>query len=238
MMILHLGAHLLFIGLVVCKANAGPSLRFTGSDEQWVAFPMWNACCESEMSFSVKTTHLNGLLVYFDDEGFCDFLELHVHVGKLRLCFSIFCAESTCVLSDVAINDNQWHSVSIMRNFRNTTLIVDGEIKREEVKSKRRDMTVFSHLFLGGIPSELRSLSLQLTSKTVKDHTPFMGWIMDVKVNDSEPAIINSAGVHEDLCGSESMCLNGGVCSVVDNKPTCDCSQTGYQGNDCSEGKI
>nr|XP_009305294.1 neurexin-1b isoform X2 [Danio rerio] len=236
MMILHLGAHLLFIGLIVCKANAGSSLRFTGSDEQWVAFPMWNACCESEMSFSVKTTHLNGLLVYFDDEGFCDFLELHVHVGKLRLCFSIFCAESTCVLSDVAINDNRWHSVSIMRNFRNTTLIVDDEVKWEEVKSQRRDMTVFSHLFLGGIPSELRSVSLQLTSKTVKDHTSFTGWIMDVKVNDSEPAIISSAGVHEDLCGSENTCLNGGVCSVVEDKPTCDCSQTGYQGKDCSEG--
>ncbi|XP_048061915.1 neurexin-1a isoform X3 [Megalobrama amblycephala] len=233
-MILHMrrGAHLLWIGLVVCAVDAGAGLSFTGSEGQWASFPTWNACCESEMSFSMKTKSLKGLLVYFDDEGFCDFLELHIHKGKLRLSFSIFCAEPADVLSDVFISDNQWHSVTIRRNFKNTTLIVDREIKWVEVKSKRRDMTVFSHLFLGGIPAE----SLQLTSDTVKDQTPFMGWITDLKVNRSEPVAINSAGVSADLCGSDHMCLNGGVCSVVNDEPTCDCSKTGYQGKDCSEG--
>ncbi|XP_058651400.1 neurexin-1a isoform X9 [Onychostoma macrolepis] len=230
------GAHLLWIGLVVCAVDAGASLRFTGAEGQWASFPMWNACCESEMSFSMKTKNLKGLLVYFDDEGFCDFLELHIQEGKLRLRFSIFCAEPASILSDVVISDNQWHEVTIRRNFRNTTLIVDKEIKWQEVKSKRRDMTVFSHLFLGGIPPELRLMSLQLTSDTVKDHTAFMGWITDLKVNSSEPVIINSAGVSADLCGSHNMCLNGGVCSVVNNEPTCDCSETGYHGKDCGEG--
>ncbi|XDV50983.1 hypothetical protein PO909_019945 [Leuciscus waleckii] len=226
-------AGLLWIGLVVCAVDAAAGLGFTGSDGQWASFPMWNACCESQMSFSMKTKSSKGLLVYFDDEGFCDFLELHIHTGKLRLCFSIFCAEPACVLSDVLISDNQWHSVTIRRNFRNTTLVVDEEIKRVEVKSKRRDMTVFSHLFLGGIPPE----SLQLTSDTVKDHAPFMGWITELKVNRYEPVLINSAGVSADLCGSDYMCLNGGVCSVVNDQPTCDCSETGYRGKDCSEGK-
>ncbi|XP_016296494.1 neurexin-1a-like isoform X1 [Sinocyclocheilus anshuiensis] len=230
------GAHLLWIGLVVCAVEAGASLRFTGAEGQWASFPMWNACCESEMSFSMKTKNLKGLLVYFDDEGFCDFLELHIQEGKLRLRFSIFCVEPAYVLSDVVISDNQWHEVTIRRNFRNTTLIVDKEIKWQDVKSKRRDMTVFSHLFLGGIPPELRLMSLQLTSDTVKDHTAFMGWITDLKVSNSEPFIINSAGVSTDLCGSHNMCLNGGVCSVVNNEPTCDCSETGYQGKDCGEG--
>uniref|UniRef100_A0A8C1PIF3 Neurexin 1b n=1 Tax=Cyprinus carpio TaxID=7962 RepID=A0A8C1PIF3_CYPCA len=232
------GAHLLWIGLVICAVEAGASLRFTGAEGQWASFPMWNACCESEMSFSMKTKTLKGLLVYFDDEGFCDFLELHIQEGKLRLRFSIFCAEPASVLSDVVISDNQWHDVTIKRDFRNTTLIVDKEIKWQDVKSKRRDMTVFSHLFLGGIPPELRLMSLQLTSDTVKDHTAFMGWITDLKVNNSEPFIINSAGVSTDLCGSHNMCLNGGVCSVVNNEPTCDCSETGYQGKDCGEGHL
>ncbi|XP_056126158.1 neurexin-1a isoform X11 [Rhinichthys klamathensis goyatoka] len=193
---------------------------------------MWNACCESHMSFSVKTKSLKGLLVYFDDEGFCDFLELHIHTGKLRLCFSIFCAEPACVLSDVPISDDQWHSVTIRRNFRNTTLVVDEERKCVEVKSKRRDMTVFSHLFLGGIPPE----SLPLTSDTVKDHAPFTGWITALEVNGSEPVLMNSAGVDAELCGSDDMCLNGGVCRLLDGQPTCDCSETGYRGTDCSEG--
>uniref|UniRef100_W5JY99 Neurexin 1b n=1 Tax=Astyanax mexicanus TaxID=7994 RepID=W5JY99_ASTMX len=238
-MVLHMwhGAHLLWVGLLVCTlVDAGASLKFSGAEGQWAAFPMWNACCESEMSFNMKTKASQGLLVYFDDEGFCDFLELLMNNGKLNLRFSIFCAEPVTVFSDVVVNDSQWHGVTIKRNFKNTTLVVDREVKWAEVKSKRRDMTVFSRLFLGGIPPELRTVALRLTSDAAKEQVPFNGWITDLKVNNSVPAILTSGGVDNNACGSETMCLNGGVCSVVNDKPTCDCSETGYQGKDCSEG--
>ncbi|XP_049328502.1 neurexin-1a isoform X6 [Astyanax mexicanus] len=237
-MVLHMwhGAHLLWVGLLVCTlVDAGASLKFSGAEGQWAAFPMWNACCESEMSFNMKTKASQGLLVYFDDEGFCDFLELLMNNGKLNLRFSIFCAEPVTVFSDVVVNDSQWHGVTIKRNFKNTTLVVDREVKWAEVKSKRRDMTVFSRLFLGGIPPELRTVALRLTSDAAKEQVPFNGWITDLKVNNSVPAILTSGGVDNNACGSETMCLNGGVCSVVNDKPTCDCSETGYQGKDCSE---
>ncbi|XP_034148213.1 neurexin-1a isoform X11 [Esox lucius] len=232
------GAHLVWVGLLLCcMVDMGSSMEFTGTEGQWARFPMWNACCESEMSFNMKTKSSHGLLVYFDDEGFCDFLELLIHNGKLSLRFSIFCAEPATVLTDTAVNDSQWHAVTIRRNFKNTTLMVDKEVKWVEVKSKRRDMTVFSHLFLGGIPPELRSVALRLTSAAVKDQVPFTGWITDVKVNNTESVLLNSAGVINDLCGAAAnMCLNGGVCNVVNDEPRCDCSQTGYQGKDCSEG--
>ncbi|XP_031434889.1 neurexin-1a isoform X1 [Clupea harengus] len=230
------GAHLICMGLVLCcVVDLGASLEFTGAEGQWATFPMWNACCESEMNFNMKTKSSHGLLVYFDDEGFCDFLELLIHNGKLSLRFSIFCADPATVVTDTAVNDSQWHSVTIRRSFKNTTLIVDKEVKWVEVKSKRRDMTVFSHLFLGGIPPELKSQALRLTSSVVKDQVPFAGWITDLRVNNTEPILVNSAGVNNDLCGTDVLCLNGGVCSVVNNEPTCDCSDTGYQGKDCSE---
>ncbi|XP_045565922.1 neurexin-1a isoform X28 [Salmo salar] len=233
------GAHLIWVGLLLCcMVDIGATMEFTGAEGQWARFPMWNACCESEMSFNMKTKSSHGLLVYFDDEGFCDFLELLIHNGKLSLRFSIFCAEPATVLTNTAVNDSQWHAVTIWRNFKNTTLMVDNEVKWVEVKSKRRDMTVFSHLFLGGIPPELRSVALRLTSAVVKDHVPFTGWITDIKVNNTESALLNSAGVINDLCGAAAnMCLNGGVCNVINDEPTCDCSQTDYQGKDCSEGK-
>uniref|UniRef100_A0A8C7YVN4 Neurexin 1b n=1 Tax=Oryzias sinensis TaxID=183150 RepID=A0A8C7YVN4_9TELE len=214
----------------------GTCLEFTGAEGQWARFPVWNACCESEMSFNMKTKSSHGLLVYFDDEGFCDFLELLIRNGKLSLRFSIFCAEPATVISDTAVNDSRWHTVTIRRNFKNTTLMVDNEIKWVEVMSKRRDMTVFSHLFVGGIPPELRSVALRLTSAAVKDEPPFAGWITDVTVNNTECAIINSEGVLMDICGTANMCQNGGICSLIDNEPTCDCSHTGFQGKDCSEG--
>ncbi|XP_071754084.2 neurexin-1a isoform X19 [Centroberyx gerrardi] len=231
------GAHIIWVGLLICcLVEMGTCLEFTGAEGQWARFPMWNACCESEMSFNMKTKSSHGLLVYFDDEGFCDFLELLILNGKLSLRFSIFCAEPATVLSDTAVNDSQWHAVTIRRNFKNTTLMVDNEVKWVEVKSKRRDMTVFSHLFLGGIPPELRSVALRLTSAAVKDQAPFTGWITDIKVNKTESVMINSQGVINDICGTANMCLNGGVCSLINNEPTCDCSQTGFQGKDCSEG--
>uniref|UniRef100_A0A8C5FTP6 Neurexin 1 n=1 Tax=Gadus morhua TaxID=8049 RepID=A0A8C5FTP6_GADMO len=236
-LVMRHGAHVVWCCLLVCcLAEIGTCLEFTGAEGQWARFPVWNACCESEMSFTMKTKSSHGLLVYFDDEGFCDFLELLIQNGKLSLRFSIFCAEPATVLTDTAVNDSEWHEVTIRRNFKNTTLVVDNEVKWVEVKSKRRDMTVFSHLFVGGIPPELRSVALRLTSSVVKDQAPFAGWITDIKVNKTESVMVNSEGVLADLCGAANMCLNGGVCSLIDNEPSCDCSQTGFQGKDCSEG--
>ncbi|XP_040552684.1 neurexin-1 isoform X28 [Excalfactoria chinensis] len=239
------GCLLLWLALLLgCWAELGSGLEFPGAEGQWTRFPKWNACCESEMSFNMKTRSSSGLVLYFDDEGFCDFLELILtQGGRLQLSFSIFCAEPATLLSDMAVNDNLWHAVVIRRHFKNTTLIIDrAEAKWVEVKSKRRDMTVFSGLFLGGLPPELRSATLKLTLSSVKDREPFKGWITDVRVNYTQTSPVESQEVRLDdeqsrLCAREDVCLNGGVCSVLNDQAVCDCSQTGFRGKDCSEGK-
>ncbi|XP_056343032.1 neurexin-1 isoform X4 [Oenanthe melanoleuca] len=238
------GCLLLWLALLLgCWAELGSGLEFPGAEGQWTRFPKWNACCESEMSFNMKTRSSSGLVLYFDDEGFCDFLELILtQGGRLQLSFSIFCAEPATLLSDTAVNDNLWHAVVIRRHFKNTTLIIDrAEAKWVEVKSKRRDMTVFSGLFLGGLPPELRSATLKLTLSSVKDREPFKGWITDVRVNYTQASPLESQEVRLDdeqsrLCARDDVCLNGGVCSVLNDQAVCDCSQTGFRGKDCSEG--
>ncbi|XP_031212439.1 neurexin-1 isoform X25 [Mastomys coucha] len=250
------GCCLLCLSLLLlgCWAELGSGLEFPGAEGQWTRFPKWNACCESEMSFQLKTRSARGLVLYFDDEGFCDFLELILtRGGRLQLSFSIFCAEPATLLADTPVNDGAWHSVRIRRQFRNTTLYIDrAEAKWVEVKSKRRDMTVFSGLFVGGLPPELRAAALKLTLASVREREPFKGWIRDVRVNsslalpvdggevklDDEPP--NSGGGSPCEAGDESeggVCLNGGVCSVVDDQAVCDCSRTGFRGKDCSQGK-
>ncbi|XP_054676703.1 neurexin-1 isoform X17 [Grus americana] len=238
------GCLLLWLALLLgCWAELGSGLEFPGAEGQWTRFPKWNACCESEMSFNMKTRSSSGLVLYFDDEGFCDFLELILtQGGRLQLSFSIFCAEPATLLSDTAVNDNLWHAVVIRRHFKNTTLIIDrAEAKWVEVKSKRRDMTVFSGLFLGGLPPELRSATLKLTLSSVKDREPFKGWITDIRVNYTQVSPVESQEVQLDdeqsrLCAREDVCLNGGICSVLNDQAVCDCSQTGFRGKDCSEG--
>ncbi|XP_029414505.1 neurexin-1 isoform X15 [Nannospalax galili] len=250
------GCFLLCLSLLLlgCWAELGSGLEFPGAEGQWTRFPKWNACCESEMSFQLKTRSARGLVLYFDDEGFCDFLELILtRGGRLQLSFSIFCAEPATLLADTPVNDGAWHSVRIRRQFRNTTLYIDQtEAKWVEVKSKRRDMTVFSGLFVGGLPPELRAAALKLTLASVREREPFKGWIRDVKVNSSQALPVDSGEVKLDdeppnsgggsPCeagdeGEGGVCLNGGVCSVVDDQAVCDCSRTGFRGKDCSQGK-
>ncbi|XP_023413016.2 neurexin-1 isoform X15 [Loxodonta africana] len=249
------GCFLLCLSLLLlgCWAELGSGLEFPGAEGQWTRFPKWNACCESEMTFQLKTRSARGLVLYFDDEGFCDFLELILtRGGRLQLSFSIFCAEPATLLADTPVNDGAWHSVRIRRQFRNTTLFIDQvEAKWVEVKSKRRDMTVFSGLFVGGLPPELRAATLKLTLAAVREREPFKGWIRDVRVNSSQALPVDSGDVKLDdeppssgggsPCeggeeGEGGVCLNGGVCSVVDDQAVCDCSRTGFRGKDCSQG--
>ncbi|XP_058407244.1 neurexin-1 isoform X7 [Diceros bicornis minor] len=248
------GCLLLCLSLLLlgCWAELGSGLEFPGAEGQWTRFPKWNACCESEMSFQLKTRSARGLVLYFDDEGFCDFLELILtRGGRLQLSFSIFCAEPATLLADTPVNDGAWHNVRIRRQFRNTTLFIDQvEAKWVEVKSKRRDMTVFSGLFVGGLPPELRAAALKLTLASVREREPFKGWIRDVRVNSSQALPVDSGEVKLDdeppnsgggsPCeageeGEGGVCLNGGVCSVVDDQAVCDCSRTGFRGKDCSQ---
>ncbi|XP_071266091.1 neurexin-1a-like isoform X24 [Salvelinus alpinus] len=235
-------APLLCVWLCLCSlgGSRGEVLEFGGVSGQWGRFPVWNACCESILSFNVRTHSEDGLLLYLDDEGFCDFLELLLLRGKLRLRFSIFCAEPAEVSSGVAVSDGNWHVVRVKRDWRNTSLEVDGRMEGwAEVKSKRRDMTVFSHTFVGGVSPELHASPLRLTSPGVRDHAPFSGWLTAVTINGSAVVMEGSDGVTVggDGCGPDHVCQNGGVCSVVERKNVCDCTDTGYKGNDCSEAR-
>ncbi|XP_034716420.1 neurexin 1a isoform X4 [Etheostoma cragini] len=236
-------APLVFLGLCLCSVGGqaqGEVLEFGGVSSQWGRFPVWNACCESVLSFSLRTHSQEGLLLYLDDEGFCDFMELLLLHGHLRLRFSIFCAEPAELQSGVAVSDGHWHAVRVKRDWRNTSLEVDGRLEGwAEVKSKRRDMTVFSHTYMGGVTPELHSSPLRLTSPSVREHPAFRGWITAVSVNGSLATLESSEGVTVTAgCGPDHQCQNGGVCSVVNDQAICDCSNTGYQGNDCSEEHI
>ncbi|XP_018430706.1 PREDICTED: neurexin-3-like [Nanorana parkeri] len=208
-------------------------LEFMGLSNQWARYLRWDASTRSDLSFQLRTNVSSGLLLYFDDGGICDFLCLSLADGRVRLQFSIDCAE-TAVLADKAVDDGGWHFVTVSRDRLRTTLVLDGEGKPGEVRPQRQHMNIVSDLFLGGVPGDIRSDALTLGA--VRDIPNFSGLLHDLKYGNSEPRLLGSQGVRldqEGLC-MENPCENGGACLLLDGEPTCDCTATGYVGKFCS----
>ncbi|KAK9391272.1 neurexin-2-like [Crotalus adamanteus] len=228
----------LLVGLVLGPGAGGAALEFGGAPGQWARYARWDASSSGELSFSIKTNVSRALVLYLDDGGNCDFLELLILEGRFRLRFTISCAEPASLHLETPINDDRWHMVLLTRNYRETMLVVDGEARVAEVKSKRRDMAVDSDLFVGGIPPDVRLSALTLS--TVKYEMPFRGMVANLKVGDMPPALLGSQGIRSDmeyLCAKQNPCVNGGICTVVNSEVQCDCHLTGFQGKFCSEGK-
>uniref|UniRef100_A0A8C5Z6L2 Neurexin-2 n=1 Tax=Marmota marmota marmota TaxID=9994 RepID=A0A8C5Z6L2_MARMA len=228
----------LLLLLLALAAGAG-SLEFGGGPGQWARYARWaGAASSGELSFSLRTNATRALLLYLDDGGDCDFLELLLVDGR-RLRFTLSCAEPATLQLDTPVADDRWHMVLLTRDARRTALAVDGEARAAEVRSKRREMQVASDLFVGGIPPDVRLSALTLS--TVKYEPPFRGLLANLKLGERPPALLGSQGLRgaaaDPLCApARNPCANGGLCTVLaPGEVGCDCSHTGFGGKFCSE---
>ncbi|XP_053515082.1 neurexin-2-beta isoform X13 [Artibeus jamaicensis] len=231
----------LLLLLLMLAVGAG-GLEFGGGPGQWARYARWaGAASSGELSFSLRTNATRALLLYLDDGGDCDFLELLLVDGRLRLRFTLSCAEPATLQLDTPVADDRWHMVLLTRDARRTALAVDGEARAAEVRSKRREMQVASDLFVGGIPPDVRLSALTLS--TVKYEPPFRGLLANLKLGERPPALLGSQGLRgaaaDPLCApARNPCANGGLCTVLaPGEVGCDCSHTGFGGKFCSEGK-
>uniref|UniRef100_UPI003AB0476E neurexin-2-beta isoform X4 n=1 Tax=Centroberyx gerrardi TaxID=166262 RepID=UPI003AB0476E len=214
----------------------GMALEYEGVPGQWTRYGQWDARASGELSFILKTNISKALMLYLDDGGNCDFLELLIADGRLQMRFTIHCAEPASLHTETRINDLRWHRILLSRNFRETRLVVDNEEKVAEVKSKRNEMVVASDLYVGGISPDVRLSAL--TSSTVKYEPPFQGLIANLKLGEALPVLLDGQGVHSDLeyiCATHSPCSNRGQCSIHQGEVLCDCTNTGYRERYCQE---
>ncbi|XP_036621196.1 neurexin-2-beta [Trichosurus vulpecula] len=233
------GALALALVLTLALAQGAAGLEFGGGPGQWARYGRWaGAASSGELSFSLRTNATRALLLYLDDGGNCDFLELLLVEGRLRLRFALSCAEPATLHLDTPVADDRWHMVLLTRDARRTALAVDGEARAAEVRSKRRHMEVASDLFVGGIPPDVRLSALTLS--TVKYEPPFRGLLANLKLGERPPALLSSQGLRggaaDPLCAARNPCANGGLCTVLaPGEVGCDCSHTGFGGRFCSE---
>ncbi|KAI3373631.1 hypothetical protein L3Q82_022229 [Scortum barcoo] len=184
----------------------------------------------------MKTNISKALVLYVDDGGNCDFLELLIADGRLQMRFTIHCAEPASLHTETRVNDRRWHRILLSRNYRETRLVVDNEEKVAEVRSKRKEMVVASDLYVGGISPDVRLSAL--TSSTVKYEPPFQGFIANLKLGEVLPILLDGQAVHSDLeyiCATHSPCSNTGLCSVSQGEVLCDCINSSYRGRYCHE---
>ncbi|XP_069772105.1 neurexin-3-like isoform X12 [Narcine bancroftii] len=224
-----------FVLLLSSLAGLCLGIEFTGAPGLWTRYTRWDASTRSDLSFQFKTELSSALLLYFDDGGYCDFVQLMIVEGKVQLKFSIDCFE-TDISMDKLVNDDNWHFLMISRNNLRTILVLDGETKSAEVKPQRQYMKIVSDLFIGGVPKDIRKSALTLNM--VQNKPPFKGFIEGLKYGDSPPVLLGShlvKLVKEGIC-TENPCENGGICSLIEGEVTCDCSSTGYMGKYCTEG--
>ncbi|XP_075693566.1 neurexin-2-beta isoform X10 [Rhinoderma darwinii] len=229
------------------------SLQFYGAPGQWVRYSRptlasGNGGWGEDLTFRLRTNASRGLLLYQDDEGDCDFLELALDGGRPRLRFSISCSEPAVVRLPRVVSDGLWHGIVIGGNGREGWLAVDGERGAAEVRSKRREMILRSDLFVGGLPSDLRLSALTLGG--AKYEPPFLGELEGLRLGGRPAQLLASQGIggtEEDeengedrervhSCRGENPCLNGGRCrNDAEGDIRCDCRDTGYHGENCSE---
>ncbi|XP_068456858.1 neurexin-2-like isoform X5 [Clinocottus analis] len=212
------------------------ALEYEGVPGQWTRYGQWDAKATGELSFILKTNISKALVLYLDDGGNCDFLELLIADGRLHMRFTIHCAEPASLHTETRINDLRWHRVLLSRDYRETRLVVDNEEKVAEVKSKRKEMVLASDLYVGGISPDVRLSAL--TSSTVKYEPPFRGLIVNLKLGEALPLLLDGQAVLSDLeyiCASHSPCGNKGLCSVSQGEVLCDCINTSYRGMYCNE---
>ncbi|XP_077962840.1 neurexin-2 isoform X8 [Gasterosteus aculeatus] len=223
---------LLLAGLLLSAV----ALEYEGVPGQWTRYGQWDAKATGELSFILKTNTSKALVLYLDDGGNCDFLELLIADGRLHMRFTIHCAEPASLHTETRIDDLRWHRVLLSRDHRETRLVVDNEEKVAEVKSKRNEMVVASDLYVGGISPDVRLSAL--TSSTVKYEPPFRGLIANLKLGEALPLLLDGQAVHSDLeyiCITHSPCGKKGLCSVSKGEVVCDCINTGYTGRYCNE---
>lgn len=162
-----------------------------GSAASYAQFPRWNAAPNASLEFEFKTDQGNGLLLYTDDGGTYDFLELKLVESALRLRYNLGGgAQILTVGRD--LGDGHWHKVSVARANENTSLAVDGVSATSTSRGKEFEFgkpAGNSDVYVGGMPGWYNSKLTLLALPSVMFEPRFNGLIRNLVYADGERGV-------------------------------------------------
>jgi leucine-rich repeat transmembrane neuronal protein 1/2 len=223
------------LALAVTPASA---LRFLGESDTYARFPIWNPCQNASISFEFQTRQPTALLLYTDDNGRYDYLQLLLYKGAVRLLINFVANENQNVdieAKTLPLNDGQWHRVEIRRNRMETTLLVDGtqtsKVALGSDSDPGLDPAQNNYVYFGGIPSsyyyKLRDQALPQSSSE-----NFRGDIRNILYFNCScipvrASMVEGRGVSRDppeACDLRNPCPADCPCVSVDDGSGCECS--------------
>ena len=99
-----------------------------GSQTSYAQFRKWHSSSSASLEFEFWTSQPYGLMLYTDDGGYYDFLEVKLVDASLRIRLNL---GNGAQIADLGqdLNSSTWHKVKIERNGTQTIIELDGKIR-------------------------------------------------------------------------------------------------------------
>ncbi|XP_065280830.2 neurexin 1 isoform X2 [Dermacentor albipictus] len=239
-------------------AALGPSaVVLEGSSSSYAQLRRWQAGPQATLSLDFQTQEPSGLLLYADDGGHGDFVELKLVEGTLRLRLSLGYgsgrtgSEAPFLLSAGRnLHDGAWHRAELLRNGAETRLRVDDQ-SDSGVLQGASDLHMGnessnSFVYVGGVPSWYGAKLAALSLPTVFFEPRLRGAVRNVVYASEhgrppkrqEPIGFKGVRLRSDEpCEQRDPCQHGGSCISTDTGPVCDCRGLDYEGSFCDQEK-
>ena len=99
-----------------------------GSQTSYAQFRKWHSSSSASLEFEFWTSQPYGLMLYTDDGGYYDFLEVKLVDASLRIRLNL---GNGAQIADLGqdLNSSTWHKVKIQRNATQTIIELDSKIR-------------------------------------------------------------------------------------------------------------
>ncbi|KAK6639740.1 hypothetical protein RUM43_008015 [Polyplax serrata] len=180
---------LVFFAIFV--VGVGHTFVLDGSPTSYAQFKKWNPGLNGTLEFEFKTNQPNGLLLYTDDGGTYDFIEIKLVEGACRIRFNLGGGAKIMAIGE-NLNDGHWHKVRVKRIVERTSLEVDRSMIMGTSRGKEfyfGNVATNSDVFFGGMPPFYNSKLTLLALPSVIFELRFVGAIRNVVYADEHSSV-------------------------------------------------
>ncbi|CAH1776950.1 unnamed protein product [Owenia fusiformis] len=212
---------------IECRRGAKKPLTFKGQ-----SYARWRLIepIDRRLSLSLDMRTVDHQATVMHASGRFDYSILEVTDGYIQYRFECGSGEGLVRVSEMYINDGQWHSISVERHGNNAEILVDGKFQAEGSAPGNNDvLNLHSHDVYFG--AEVENLAHGYTDVRKGYH----GCLREIKINNVKLPYVGSSevgalqkfeevefhckdnydpGSVEGVCGKRP-CLNGGSCQVL-----------------------